>query len=49
MRRRHLPAPPRFGGVEFLEFAVDYRTGLALAAQVKALGFRHAGRHRSRR
>ncbi|MDO3509487.1 bifunctional sugar phosphate isomerase/epimerase/4-hydroxyphenylpyruvate dioxygenase family protein [Ralstonia pseudosolanacearum] len=43
-----LPAPPRFGGVEFLEFAVDYRTGLALAAQVKALGFRHAGRHRSK-
>jgi 4-hydroxyphenylpyruvate dioxygenase len=35
-------------GVEFLEFAVDETTGGALAGFVRALGFRHAGRHRSK-
>jgi 4-hydroxyphenylpyruvate dioxygenase len=43
-----LPAPPRFDGVEFLEFAVDEATGRALGEFLRALGFRHAGHHRSK-
>lgn len=43
-----LPAPPRFGGVDFLEFAVDYVTGRELGARLRSLGFGHAGRHRSK-
>ena len=43
-----LPPPPVLAGVEFLEFAVDETTGEALAGFVRALGFRHAGRHRSK-
>ncbi|MGO4156055.1 bifunctional sugar phosphate isomerase/epimerase/4-hydroxyphenylpyruvate dioxygenase family protein [Cupriavidus sp. YAF13] len=43
-----LPAPPRFGGVDFLEFAVDYVTGRELGARLRSLGFSHAGRHRSK-
>lgn len=43
-----LPAPPRFDGWEFLEFAVDDAAGRDLAALLTELGFRHAGRHRSK-
>ena len=43
-----LPAPPRFDGVEFLEFAVDAETGRELGEFLRALGFRHAGHHRSK-
>lgn len=43
-----LPAPSTYGGFEFLEFAVDDDTGAALAAWLAALGFRHAGHHRSK-
>jgi 4-hydroxyphenylpyruvate dioxygenase len=43
-----LPAAPRFDGVEFLEFAVDEETGRELAEFLRALGFRHAGHHRSK-
>lgn len=43
-----LPALPALGGIEFLEFAVDEATGLELASFLGTLGFRHAGRHRSK-
>lgn len=43
-----LPAPPDFDGVEFLEFAVDEATGRELGEFLRALGFRHAGHHRSK-
>ena len=43
-----LPEPPRFDGIEFLEFAVDEATGRALGEFLRALGFRHAGHHRSK-
>jgi 4-hydroxyphenylpyruvate dioxygenase len=43
-----LPAPPRFDGVEFLEFSVDEETGRELGEFLRALGFRHAGHHRSK-
>jgi 4-hydroxyphenylpyruvate dioxygenase len=43
-----LPAPPRFDGVEFLEFAVDEETGRELGEFLRALGFRHGGHHRSK-
>lgn len=43
-----LPAPPRCAGVEFLEFAVDATSGEALGAFLAGLGFRPAGRHRSK-
>jgi 3-dehydroshikimate dehydratase len=43
-----LPAAPRFAGTEYLEFAVDEASGDALAARLASLGFRHAGRHRSK-
>ena len=43
-----LPAPPRFDGTEFLEFALDEETGQALAALLGTLGFAQAGRHRSK-
>lgn len=43
-----LPAPPRFDGFEFLEFAVDEEAGARLGAFLEALGFRLAGRHRSK-
>ena len=42
------PAPPRFSGVAFLEFAVDEASGASLAAWLEQLGFRRAGRHRSK-
>jgi 4-hydroxyphenylpyruvate dioxygenase len=43
-----LPPAPVLNGFEFLEFAVDEPTGRALAAFLGTLGFRHAGRHRSK-
>ena len=43
-----LPAAPELGGVEFLEFAVDEPAKQELAAFLHRLGFRHAGRHRSK-
>jgi 4-hydroxyphenylpyruvate dioxygenase len=43
-----LPAPPVIDGIEFLEFAVDDATGRELAGLLGRLGFRHAGRHRSK-
>ena len=43
-----LPDPPRFGGVEFLEFAVDDESGRRLGETLRALGFRYAGKHRSK-
>ena len=43
-----LPAAPRLDGVEFVEFAVDEQARAELAAFIAALGFRLAGRHRSK-
>ena len=43
-----LPEPPRFTGVEFLEFAVDEDSGRRLGETLRGLGFRYAGRHRSK-
>ncbi|CAO3440790.1 bifunctional sugar phosphate isomerase/epimerase/4-hydroxyphenylpyruvate dioxygenase family protein [Azospirillum endophyticum] len=43
-----LPEPPVCHGVEFLEFAVDAAEHDKLAALLGTLGFRHAGRHRSK-
>jgi 4-hydroxyphenylpyruvate dioxygenase len=43
-----LPEPPVCHGVEFLEFAVDHAAHDKLAALLSSLGFRHAGRHRSK-
>ncbi len=43
-----LSAAPELGGVEFLEFAVDEPAKQDLAAFLHRLGFRHAGRHRSK-
>lgn len=43
-----LPEPPGFDGIEFLEFAVDEESAAALAHFLHALGFHHAGRHRSK-
>ncbi len=43
-----LPMIPALDGVEFLEFAVDEATGQELAGFLGRLGFRHAGRHRSK-
>ncbi|MDB5368448.1 MAG: 3-keto-5-aminohexanoate cleavage protein [Roseomonas sp.] len=43
-----LPAPPRCGGVAFLEFAVDAAARAKLGSFLETLGFRLAGRHRSK-
>ena len=43
-----MPAPPVLDGIEFLEFAVDDAARAELAAFLGRLGFRHAGRHRSK-
>ena len=45
---RGLPNPPVFNGVEFVEFAIDAATREELAAFLGHLGFRRAGRHRSK-
>jgi 4-hydroxyphenylpyruvate dioxygenase len=43
-----LPALPRLGGVEFMEFAVDHAAREELGAMLATLGFRRAGLHRSK-
>jgi 4-hydroxyphenylpyruvate dioxygenase len=43
-----LPLPPRFDGFEFIEFAVDDEAGRDLGEFLRTLGFREAGRHRSK-
>ncbi len=43
-----LPPPPRFDGVEFLEFAVDDEQGRRLGETLRGLGFHYAGHHRSK-
>ena len=43
-----LPPPPRFDGIEFLEFAVDDAAADGLAGFLGTLGFHHAGTHRSK-
>ena len=43
-----LPAPPALSGVEFVEFAVDEAAAEELGAFLGTLGFRVAGRHRSK-
>jgi 4-hydroxyphenylpyruvate dioxygenase len=43
-----LPAAPVLDGFEFLEFAVDEAAGRELADILQTLGFRHAGRHKSK-
>lgn len=43
-----LPAPARLEGVDFLEFAVDATAGQELQTRLRALGFAHAGHHRSK-
>ena len=45
---RDLPAPTVFKGVEFIEFAVDDAAGGELASRLAGIGFRRAGRHRSK-
>ena len=42
------PASAHFSGVAFLEFAVDEKAGAALAEWFGKLGFRRAGKHRSK-
>ena len=42
------PAPPALSGVEFVEFAVDGAAAEELGAFLATLGFRVAGRHRSK-
>ena len=43
-----LPPAPALDGIEFLEFAVDGAARADLASVLGSLGFRHAGRHRSK-
>jgi 4-hydroxyphenylpyruvate dioxygenase len=43
-----MPARPVLDGIEFLEFAVDGAAHAELAGFLARLGFRHAGRHRSK-
>jgi 4-hydroxyphenylpyruvate dioxygenase len=43
-----LPVVPALNGVEFLEFAVDEKTGPELVSFLQTLGFHHAGTHRSK-
>jgi 4-hydroxyphenylpyruvate dioxygenase len=42
------PAVPVFNGISFLEFAVDGMHAESLGALLRQLGFRFAGRHRSK-
>ena len=42
------PPPPPFRGIAFVEFAVDDHAEAALADWLGRLGFRNAGRHRSK-
>jgi len=43
-----LPPPPRFNGVEYIEFAVDEEAGRRLGETLRNLGFHYAGHHRSK-
>lgn len=43
-----LPALPEFSGIEFAEFAVDNAARRDLSRYLGGLGFRRAGRHRSK-
>lgn len=43
-----LPRPPRFDGIEFIEFAVDDEAARRLGEQLRELGLHYAGRHRSK-
>src|SRR5271156_6255406 len=43
-----LPPPPEVHGVEFVEFAAGKTDAKAMVAMIEGLGFRHAGRHRSK-
>ncbi len=43
-----LPPAPVFDGVEFMEFALDEEAARRLGETLRGLGFRHAGRHRSK-
>ncbi|MET0257922.1 MAG: TIM barrel protein [Methylobacterium sp.] len=43
-----LPAPARTSGVSFIEFATDGASAVALSAMLTSIGFRRAGRHRSK-
>jgi len=42
------PAAPEIDGLAFLEFAVDASAERSLATTLEAMGFRRAGRHRSK-
>ena len=42
------PRPPALSGIAFLEFAVDEAAAGELGTLLEALGFRRAGRHRSK-
>lgn len=46
--RTYLPPPPALDGFEFIEFAVDNEAARQLAIVLGRLGFRLAGRHRSK-
>jgi hypothetical protein len=43
-----LPPPPEVHGVEFVEFAAGKTEARAMVAMIEGLGFRRAGRHRSK-
>src|SRR5579859_3593383 len=43
-----LPPPPRFDGIEFIEFAVDDEAARRLGEQLRDLGLHYVGRHRSK-
>jgi 4-hydroxyphenylpyruvate dioxygenase len=43
-----LPPPPVVEGVEFVEFAASDAEASELVSLIEGLGFRHAGRHRSK-
>ena len=42
------PTAPPLSGIAFLEFAVDDASGRTLATLIEQMGFRRAGRHRSK-
>lgn len=44
----HPPAAPAHAGFQFLEFAVDANSGRTLSQWLERMGFRAAGRHRSK-
>ncbi|MGW0809951.1 TIM barrel protein [Nonomuraea sp. NPDC002799] len=48
VRLSNLPPAPRLDGLVFTELAVDENSGPAVARALAALGFTHAGQHRSK-